>query len=115
MTLFVILDNVSRDGTRALLEAHAYVQPDLRVIWAPESRGVADAYVRGYREALAADCDWILEIDAGFSHDPSEIGRFSHAMAAATTASSAAASRKVAANLGSSRWRRTVSRGGTAA
>jgi dolichol-phosphate mannosyltransferase len=32
--------------------------------------------MRGYREALEAECDWILEIDAGFSHQPSEIGQF---------------------------------------
>jgi len=76
VTLFVVLDNVSRDDTRELLEAHVAVQPELSVIWAPETRGVADAYVRGYREALAAGCDWILEIDAGFSHEPSDIGQF---------------------------------------
>ncbi|HSP73667.1 MAG TPA: glycosyltransferase, partial [Gaiellaceae bacterium] len=67
---------VSRDGTRSLLEAHRRRRPELRVIWAPETRGVADAYVRGYREALAAGSDWILEIDAGFSHDPAEIAAF---------------------------------------
>ena len=80
-TLFVILDRVSRDETRALLEGHEAREPRLRVVWAPESRGVADAYVRGYREALAAGSDWILEIDAGFSHDPAEIGSFLAAMA----------------------------------
>jgi dolichol-phosphate mannosyltransferase len=32
--------------------------------------------VHGYREALSAGSDWILEIDAGFSHQPEEIGRF---------------------------------------
>ncbi len=41
-----------------------------------ENRCVVDAYVRGYREALAAGCDWILEIDAGFSHDPEDIPAF---------------------------------------
>ena len=80
VTLFVVFDQVSRDGTRGLLEAHALDHPELQVVWAPECLGVADAYVRGYREALAAGCDWILEIDAGFSHDPSEIGSFLAAM-----------------------------------
>jgi dolichol-phosphate mannosyltransferase len=111
VTLFVILDNVSRDGTRSLLEAHAHVQPDLRVIWAPECQGVADAYVRGYREALAADCDWILEIDAGFSHDPSEIGSLLAAMPGHDCVFGSRFAQG-AANLGTP-WRRTVSRGGT--
>ena len=32
-------------------------------------------------EALDAGCDWILEIDAGFSHQPSQIGQFFEKMA----------------------------------
>jgi dolichol-phosphate mannosyltransferase len=82
VTFFAVLDRASRDGTRGLLEAHAQSRPELRVVWAPETRGVADAYVRGYREALQARCDWILEIDAGFSHDPGSIGPFFAAAAA---------------------------------
>ena len=74
--MFVVLDRVSKDRTRELLEALAEREPRLAVVWAPENRCVVDAYVRGYRAALEAGCDWILEIDAGFSHDPREAGRF---------------------------------------
>jgi dolichol-phosphate mannosyltransferase len=81
VTFFAILDNVSRDNTRELLENLARQQPQLRVVWAPENRSVVDAYVRGYREALAAESDWILEIDAGFSHQPADIPNFFRAMA----------------------------------
>jgi dolichol-phosphate mannosyltransferase len=73
---FVIIDRASRDRTLDLLQAHITKQPQLKVIWAPENRSVVDAYVRGYREAVAAGCDWILEIDGGFSHQPSDIPRF---------------------------------------
>lgn len=73
---FVIIDPASRDRTLALLQAHSAEQPRLKVIWAPENQSVVDAYVRGYHEAMAAGCDWILEIDAGFSHQPSDIPRF---------------------------------------
>ena len=68
-----IVDQASGDGTRQILESHATTLPELAVIWAPENRGVVDAYVRGYREALQTNADWILEIDAGFSHQPSDI------------------------------------------
>jgi dolichol-phosphate mannosyltransferase len=68
-----IVDEASRDDTRRILETHAATVPELAVIWAPENRGVVDAYVRGYREALQTNTDWILEIDAGFSHQPSDI------------------------------------------
>jgi dolichol-phosphate mannosyltransferase len=74
--LFVILDRACKDNTLELLRQHALRRPELRIIWAPENRSVVDAYVRGYREALAADCDWILEIDAGFSHRPEDIPQF---------------------------------------
>ena len=76
ISFFVVLDNVSRDGTRALLDRLAASEPRLQPIWAPENRCVVDAYVRGYRAALDAGCAWILEIDAGFSHQPSDIPRF---------------------------------------
>jgi dolichol-phosphate mannosyltransferase len=113
VTLFVVLDNVSRDDTRELLEAHVAVQPELSVIWAPETRGVADAYVRGYREALAAGCDWILEIDAGFSHEPSDIGQFLEAMAGGRDCVFGSRFLAGGRNLGTLR-RRVISRGGTA-
>jgi len=71
-----VLDDATKDNTRELLEGHAQREPRLRVIWAPENRCVVDAYLRGYREALASGADWILEIDAGFSHDPADIPRF---------------------------------------
>ncbi len=76
VTFFVVLDSVSRDGTRGLLEELEKENPQLRVVWSPENRSVVDAYVRGYREAFNAGCDWILEIDAGFSHQPSDIPQF---------------------------------------
>jgi len=76
VTFFAVLDRVSRDGTLGLLRELEVALPELRVVWAPENRSVVDAYLRGYREALDAGCDWILEIDAGFSHQPSDIPRF---------------------------------------
>ncbi|MBD2580418.1 glycosyltransferase [Oscillatoria sp. FACHB-1406] len=78
--LFAVLDRVSRDNTLNILKDLALELPELQVIFAPENRCVVDAYVRGYKEALAAGCDWILEIDAGYSHQPSDIPQFFHIM-----------------------------------
>ena len=71
-----MLDNVSKDGTRDLLEQYARSEPRLQVVWAPQNRCIVDAYISGYRAALAAGCDWILEMDAGFSHRPEQIPAF---------------------------------------
>jgi dolichol-phosphate mannosyltransferase len=76
VTLFVVIDRKSTDGTRDLLESLQEREPRLRVVWAPENRCVVDAYVRGYREAITARCDWILEIDAGYSHQPEDLPAF---------------------------------------
>lgn len=76
VTFFAILDRACKDNTLELLQAHAQNEPRLRVVWSPENKSVVDAYVRGYREALSAGSDWILEIDAGFSHQPEDIPQF---------------------------------------
>ncbi len=80
VSFFAILDRATKDNTVDLLRDYAAHEERLTVVWAPENRGVVDAYVRGYREALAAGSDWILEIDAGFSHDPEDIPKFWAAM-----------------------------------
>lgn len=76
VTFFAILDRASRDRTREMLDELRAARPELRVVWSPENSSVVDAYIRGYLEALNAGSDWILEIDAGFSHQPSDIPQF---------------------------------------
>jgi dolichol-phosphate mannosyltransferase len=78
---FVVFDNSCKDGTIDLLKGLQNKLPELKVIWAPENRCVVDAYMGGYREALNANCDWILEIDASFSHQPSQMPQFFDKMA----------------------------------
>lgn len=77
---FAVFDHATKDDSLALLRELEETEPRLRVVWAPENRCVVDAYIRGYGEALAAGADWILEIDAGFSHHPEDIPKFFAAM-----------------------------------
>lgn len=79
--LFCVLDHVCKDQTRNLIAARAAQDPRVILVWAPENRCVVDAYFRGYRAAYDAGCDWILEMDGGFSHLPEEIPQFLEAMA----------------------------------
>ena len=81
VTMYVVLDYACRDRTREILEKFAKNEPRLNVVWAPENKNVVDAYMRGYREALAGGNDWILEIDAGGSHRPEDISQFFEKMA----------------------------------
>lgn len=73
---FTVFDNACKDGSFDLLNNLENKSDELKVIWSPENTCVVDAYVRGYTEAINANCDWILEIDAGFSHQPNEIPNF---------------------------------------
>ena len=51
---FAILDRATKDNSLELLQELAARERRLTVVWAPENRSVVDAYIRGYREALAA-------------------------------------------------------------
>ncbi len=81
VSFFVVFDNSCKDGTVNLLRKLAEETKQLQVVWAPEDKCVVDAYIKGYNQALAAGCDWILEIDAGFSHQPDEMPQFFEKMA----------------------------------
>jgi dolichol-phosphate mannosyltransferase len=110
--VFCVLDNVCVDGTRQIVARRAEGDSRVNLVWAPENRCVVDAYFRGYREALAAGCDVILEMDAGMSHTPADIPRFLDAMAQGFDF--AAGSRFLQPGCYRGRWSRyTLSRGGT--
>lgn len=111
--LFAVFDNVSKDNTLEQLRELAAKQSQVRVVWAPENRCVTDAYLRGYREALSANCDWILEIDAGYSHQPSDIPQFFKKMADGYTCVFGSRFCDGGQMADSSPQRRLISRGGT--
>lgn len=80
VTFFAVFDRVTKDESLDRMRELERSEPRLSVVWAPENRCVVDAYMRGFKEALAAGSDWVLEIDAGFSHQPGDIPRFFDAM-----------------------------------
>ena len=69
-----ILDDNSPDGTGAiadrLVEEHA---PRVRVEHRAEKQGLGPAYIAGFKLALAAGYERILEMDADFSHPPEKL------------------------------------------
>ncbi len=71
-----VLDGASRDVTRVIVKNYSKRDPRVQLVWADESRCVVDAYFAGYRAALLTDAEWILEMDAGFSHQPEAIESF---------------------------------------
>jgi dolichol-phosphate mannosyltransferase len=74
--VYFVVDNSSRDNTRELCENLAEKDSRFVLVWAPENRNVVDAYLAGYRAALNAGHKFIIEMDAGLSHDPRAIPMF---------------------------------------
>lgn len=74
--VFLIVDTVSKDNTLELCRALSMQDKRFHTVWAPENRNVVDAYIRGYKEALQSSAKYILEMDAGMSHDPVELKIF---------------------------------------
>jgi len=113
VVFFAVFDRVTHDNSLDRMRELERSEPRLRVLWAPENRCVVDAYLRGYKEALAAGCDWILEIDAGFSHQPRDIPNFFDAMKAGMDCVFASRFLRAGGFEDSSTKRRLVSWGGT--
>lgn len=75
-TVYFVVDHVSKDATLQLCQAASSNDPRFITIWAPENRNIADAYLRGLREAWQRGHRLIIEMDAGLSHDPNAIPMF---------------------------------------
>jgi len=67
----VIVDDNSPDGTGALADGLAAAHPGrVSVVHRAGKLGLGTAYVAGFRRALADGADWVLTMDADFSHHP---------------------------------------------
>ena len=75
-TIYFVIDKVSKDDTLHLCRELSEKDNRFVTIWAPENKNIVDAYIRGYREALKNKHDYMIEMDAGMSHDPSAIPQF---------------------------------------
>ncbi len=78
---YLVVDRASKDNTRELCEALSARDSRFITVWAPENKNVVDAYLRGFRAAFDAGHEFIVEMDAGLSHDPAAIPRFLRALA----------------------------------
>jgi dolichol-phosphate mannosyltransferase len=113
VVFIAVLDKASTDGTIEILRAYANEEPRLKVVYAPENKNGIEAYLRSYKEALDLNTDWILEVDAGFSHRPEDLKNFFPAMEAGYEAVFGTRFGKGGAMRGCPLSRRIVSLGGT--
>jgi dolichol-phosphate mannosyltransferase len=66
----LVVDDNSPDGTGQLADELAAADGRVHVLHRPEKAGLGKAYIAGFRWALERGYDFIIEMDADFSHDP---------------------------------------------
>lgn len=72
----LIVDDNSPDGTAKIVHQAKKTRPHIHLISAPKE-GLGKAYIRGFKYALTnLKCDYIIEMDADFQHNPSDLPRF---------------------------------------
>jgi len=66
----LFVDDNSPDGTGELLDGIAAENPRVHVLHREGKLGLGSAYIAGFRWGLEHGYDFLLEMDADFSHDP---------------------------------------------
>lgn len=70
----LVVDDNSPDGTGQIAEELAKRRPeDIHVLHRPQRNGLGQAYIEGFRWALAHGADIIIQMDCDFSHSPEHI------------------------------------------
>jgi dolichol-phosphate mannosyltransferase len=72
----VVVDDNSPDGTAAIVKRLREEDPRVHLILRMNERGRGTAGVAGFKYAVAQGVDFIIEMDADFSHQPSYISSF---------------------------------------
>jgi dolichol-phosphate mannosyltransferase len=71
----LVIDDASPDGTGEIADRLAAELPNVSVLHRARKEGLGPAYLAGFRRALAAGADLVVEMDCDFSHDPADVAR----------------------------------------
>ena len=66
----LIVDDNSPDGTGQIADRLAAANPRIKVLHRPGKQGLGRAYIAGFKYGIEQKYDYILEMDADFSHQP---------------------------------------------
>lgn len=72
----LVVDDNSPDGTGRIADEIAASNPHVHVLHRQEKNGLGRAYIAGFGWALSRGYEFIFEMDADFSHNPSDIPKF---------------------------------------
>ena len=69
----LIVDDSSPDGTGAWVTETATREPRLHLLSRPGKSGLGRAYVAGFQWAIDHHYDFVVQMDADFSHNPADV------------------------------------------
>ena len=72
----LIVDDGSPDGTGQIVETMAKTEPRIHLMRRAGKMGLGTAYLAGFKWGLEHGFEYLMEMDADFSHDPKEIPFF---------------------------------------
>lgn len=73
--VYPVIDSYSKDNTEAIIRTYEKTGR-VKCIFYKESTGVISCYLEGFRQALKDGAEFIVEMDGGGSHSPSELPQF---------------------------------------
>jgi len=76
----LVVDDASPDGTGEIVDRIAGENPRVHALHRAGKMGLGTAYLAGFKWALERDYDYVLEMDADFSHDPGHLPQFLEAI-----------------------------------
>lgn len=69
----LVVDDDSPDGTGRVADRLSEENPRVHVLHRTDDRGLGPSYLDGFRWALQREYDYVIEMDADFSHDPEHL------------------------------------------
>jgi dolichol-phosphate mannosyltransferase len=112
-TELLFVDDNSPDGTGEVLDRLAAADPRVHVLHRPGKLGLGTAYLDGFRWGLGRGFEYLFEMDADFSHDPTYLPGM---LDRATRDADVVIGSRYVAGGGTRNWgagRKLISRGGS--
>ncbi|MEO7669504.1 MAG: polyprenol monophosphomannose synthase [Polyangia bacterium] len=109
----LVVDDASPDGTGALADTLAAGDPQVRVKHRAGKEGLGPAYIDAFLQALEEGWEYVVQMDADFSHDPGDVPRL---LAQLDQGADVAVGSRYVAGGGTANWglgRRLISHGGS--